>query len=585
MKSSREQSKNHNFENSISIKGQVWVEKENNSDLEKKLIQKFNSNIVFSKLLSKRNMSINQLQDYFNPKIKNILPDPNVFDGMEIATEKIVDLIQKKKKIGIFGDYDVDGSSATALLKNYFDEIGIESEFYIPDRQEEGYGPNVNAFKKLITNRCEIIITLDCGTTSINEIRFAKDNNIEVIIVDHHKEGQKLPDAFSIINPNKKKDNSKFKNLCATAVTFFLVISINRKLKKIKFFKKSSPNLIKFLDLVALATICDVMKLDLLNRAFVKQGLKVLNQTQNLGLQILCNESQLNNEVNDYHLGYILGPRINAGGRMGESPLAAKLLSTNEKSLAIKFSRKLNNFNLLRKQVEKKVENEASKLVKDNEQIICINSKGWHEGVIGIVASKLTEKFNRPSIVISEQESSSKASCRSVANFDIGEFIIQGIQCGIIESGGGHKMAGGFSIKSEKIHLLKEFVSSSYKKGRSDIIKYYDSEIKISSINYDLYRQIESLSPFGPGNSRPKFLVKDCFIKYSKIVGDYHFSCVLEDIYGNEIRGIAFNFAKYNVSEILNKQGLEVSVIASLQLNNWNEKEAIEFQIQDMFLC
>ncbi len=470
------------------------------------------------------------------------------------------------------------------ILCQYLKEIGIDYEFYIPDRQKEGYGPNINAFEKLITKECQIILTLDCGTTSFKEINFARKKNIDVIVVDHHKEGNGLPSAYAIVNPNKKKDKSNLKNLCAAAVTFFVIVSVNRKLKQSGFFKSSSPNLIEYLDLVALATVCDVVKLDLINRTFVKQGLKILNKSKNLGLISLLNEAQVKTDINDYHLGYILGPRINAGGRMGNSSLGAKLLLSTDQSIASVMAKRLDDYNSLRKKVEKIVESEAIKMVRENEKIICVNSKEWHEGVIGIVASKLTEKFNRPSIVISEQNTICKGSCRSIGDFDMGELILEALEIEILESGGGHKMAGGFSIRLDKIKKFKTFLDDKYRKSKKEIIKFYDSEIKLSSINNKLFFEVEKLSPFGPGNPRPKFLIRNCFLKYSKIVGENHLSCFFEDVYGNGIRGIAFNAVKNEISTIVDSNISEVDLICSIKLNRWNNDEKTELQIEDVII-
>ncbi len=579
-----EQSKNQNFKNLISVKYQEWLQKENDKKLENELCEKFNLNPIVSKLLSIRKIFPENIQNFFNPKIKNLLPDPSVLHDMDLATDKIVKLILKKKKIGIFGDYDVDGTTSTVILCHYLKEIGIDYEFYIPDRQKEGYGPNINAFEKLITKQCQIILTLDCGTTSFKEINFARKKNIDVIVVDHHKEGNGLPSAYAIVNPNKKNDKSNLKNLCAAAVTFFVIISVNRKLKQSGFFKSSSPNLIEYLDLVALATVCDVVKLDLINRTFVKQGLKVLNKSKNLGLISLLNETQVKTDINDYHLGYIIGPRINAGGRMGNSSLGAKLLLSSDQSIAGVMAKKLDDYNSLRKKVEKMVESEAIKMVRENEKIICVNSKEWHEGVIGIVASKLTEKFNRPSIVISEQNNICKGSCRSIADFDMGELILEALEIGILESGGGHKMAGGFSIKLDKIKKFKTFIDDKYRKSRKEITKFYDSEIKLSSINNEFFFEVEKLSPFGPGNPRPKFLIRNCFLKYSKIVGENHLSCFFEDVYGNGIRGIAFNAVKNEISTIVKSDISEVDLICSIKLNRWNNDEKVELQIEDVII-
>ena len=453
----------------ISVKKQYWFEKDFNSKKEKNFLEK-KINPVLSRLLSSRNVEANNFEDYMNPKIKNILPDPFILHDMVIATNKIVEIIKEKKKIGIFGDYDVDGSTSTALLSKYLREAGVEFEFYIPDRIKEGYGPNEDAFTRLVDSNCELIITLDCGTTAFKEIDFTNKKGVDVIVIDHHKQGKELPKAFAIVNPNKQSDNSNLVNLCAAGVTFFLLVSLNRELKKINFFKDGEPNLIFFLDLVALGTVCDLVKIDHLNRAFIKQGLRILNHSPNLGVSSILKESKIDSEVTDYHLGFVIGPRINAGGRVGKSSLGAELLLCNENKIANVMALRLGEFNNLRKKIEKAVEIKAVGMVHENDQIICVNSKNWHPGVIGIVASRLVEKFNRPSIVISEDEKLCRASCRSVLNFDIGDLIVKAVGEGLLLNGGGHKMAGGFTILKENIELFKAFLSDKYKKGASEII-------------------------------------------------------------------------------------------------------------------
>ena len=577
----QEQLKNK-FKKAISVKNQIWIEKNYDVSNELVLLNK-KLNPVLSKLLASRDVDPANLENFLNPKIKNLIPDPFVLSDMELATEKIIDFIEQKKKIGIFGDYDVDGSTSTALLSKYFKQIGVDYEFYIPDRQSEGYGPSIGAFEKMFKNGCELIITLDCGTTAFDEIKFIKNKGVEIIVIDHHKEGEMLPDAYAVVNPNKKKDLSNLKNLCAAGVTFFLLISLNRGLRGKKFFKFDPPNLIYYLDLVALGTICDVVKLDKINRAFVKQGLKIISSSSNLGISSIVTEAGIENEITDYHLGFIIGPRINAGGRVGKSSLGTELLLCNEKSLASVMALKLGEYNNIRKNIEQKVQFQALQKVNDDNKIICVSSLNWHPGVIGIVASKLTEKFNRPSIVISEEEEICKASCRSVYNFDIGELIVQAVGQGILISGGGHKMAGGFSILKKNINKLKEFLCDKFDKGNFNVEKLYDCSLNISMINLKLYDEIIKLSPFGPGNTKPRFLIKDCILSFVRIVGNNHHSLVISDTYGNKIKGIAFNTVNQDLGNFF--QGFSdeiVDIIVTLKDNFWGGERSIQIQVEDV---
>ncbi len=360
-----------------------------------------------------------------------------------------------------------------------------------------------------------------------------------------------------------------------------MLASVNRELKKKK--NLCIPDLLNYLDLVALATICDLVKLDLMNRAFVKQGLKILNNTKNNGLLSLINESGIKEKVSCYHLGYVIGPRINAGGRVGKSSKGTELLISSDKNLNFVMARQLNQYNVLRKKIELQVEKEAIRQVDVNAGIICVNSDNWHPGVIGIVASKLVEKFNKPSIVISENTEVCKASCRSVNDFDIGNLIIEAVEKKIIETGGGHKMAGGFSVKQHKITELKKFLIDKYNPKSFEYIKYYDYDLKLSSIDMDLHNEIQKISPFGIGNATPKFLIRDCIIKFPRVVGEKHLSCVVSDIYKNEFKSIAFNATENSMYDYISSNiGEMFSLIVAIFKNTWLDKESIELRIEDI---
>ncbi len=565
-----------------SVRNVRWKEKESDLKLKYTLQKKFGLNQIISKLLVSRGIDAESFKKFSNPLIKNIMPDPFVIDSMECATKKIVEFILTKKKIGLLGDYDVDGSASTAIMCSYLKELGVNFEFYIPDRIEDGYGPNIKIMDYFKNKGCDLIITLDCGTSSFKEINYIKKKHVEVIVVDHHKQGNNLPDAYAIVNPNKKNDNSNLKNLCAAGVTFFLLVSINRELRK-EMINFRNPNLLNYLDLVALATICDLVKLDLMNRAFVKQGLKILNKTKNDGLLALINESGIKEKVSCYHLGYVIGPRINAGGRVGKSSKGTELLVSSDKNLNFVMAKQLNEYNVLRKKIELKVEREALLQVDNSASIICVNSDDWHPGVIGIVASRLVEKFNKPSVVISEKIDICKASCRSVNDFDIGNLIIEAVEKKIIEKGGGHKMAGGFSVKKNRITDLKKFLRDKYNPKSFEHIKYYDCDLKLSSIDMNLYDEIQKISPFGIGNTTPKFLVRNCIIKFPRIVGEKHLSCFVSDIYENEFKSIAFNATENSINDYVGSNiGEMFDLIVAITKNNWLQREKIELRIEDV---
>ena len=415
---------------------------------------------------------------------------------MKKTTERILKAIELNEIIGIFGDYDVDGASSTALIGNYLKMIKQNFEIYIPDRKSEGYGPSIKSFKKLIDKKVSLIITVDCGTMSYEAIDFANKNNVDVIVLDHHQSEINLPKAYSIINPNRIDDQSNLNYLCAAGVCFMTLISINSNLRKLNwFFKKkiNEPNLLNFLDLVSLGTICDVVPLVGLNRAIVKQGLKIINLKKNLGLKTLLDLCKIETKASAYHLGYIIGPRINAGGRVGKCSHGANLLLNTNPKESFRIATELEKFNSDRKKLEKNLLSMALNTINRNinDPVLVLHGNQWHEGVIGIIASRLKDKFNKPVIIISLDNKIGKASARSIVGFDIGSIILAGVQNKMLIKGGGHKMAGGFSIEENKIELFKEFIIKKYKKKVDNNFEknklYLDSSISASALNYDFY--------------------------------------------------------------------------------------------------
>ena len=455
--------------NSLSISGKQWVYKKFDTSYVNFLKENYFLDEITARLLSIRNIDKKYVNLYLKPSIKNLVPNPNCLKDMEKTSLRILKAIDRKEKIGIFGDYDVDGASSTALLGNYFKLIKQDFEIYIPDRQSEGYGPSIKSFQKLINQKVSLIITVDCGTMSFEAIDFANSKNIDVIVLDHHQSEINLPKAFSIINPNRIDDSSNLNYLCAAGICFMTLISLNTLLRKSNWFRKKKikePDLINFLDLVSLGTICDVVPLIGLNRAIVKQGLKIINLKKNLGLKTLIDICKIESKTSTYHLGYIIGPRINAGGRVGKCSHGAKLLLNNNPKESFQIANELEKFNSERKKLEKDLLNVALNTVNKNinDPVLVLYGHDWHEGVIGIIASRIKDKFNKPTIIISLNNKIGKASARSIVGFDIGEVILSALQNKILIKGGGHKMAGGFSIEANKIEMFKEFIIKRFNK-------------------------------------------------------------------------------------------------------------------------
>ncbi len=578
--------------NSVSVTGKNWILKK--FDQEKIIYIKDNYSLdeITAKLLVLRNIKNDDINSFLNPSIKNFLPNPNILIDMEKSSSRTIKAIENKEKIGVFGDYDVDGASSTALLGRYFNELNLSYEIYVPDRKTEGYGPSVKGFKELIEKDVRIIFTVDCGTLSFEAIEFAKNKNIDVIVLDHHQSEINLPKAYSIINPNRIDDKSDLKYLCAAGVTFMFLVSINRHLRLIKWFQKNSkdePNLINYLDLVSLGTVCDVVPLVGLNRAIVKQGLKILKEKKNLGLKTLLDVCKVESNPSIYHLGYILGPRINAGGRVGKSSHGANLLLNSNAKEVFKLATELDSYNKERQHLEKslteKILNEAKNYTKD--PVLILQGENWHEGIIGIVASRIKEKFNKPTIIISITGDIGKASARSIVGFDIGSIIIAAAQEKILIKGGGHKMAGGFSINKSNIERFKEFVTNKFKKINKVLTQqttlFLDCKIAPSAINLEFYDKINVLSPFGSGNPEPKFIVEDLRPVNSKIVGERHIKSILISSEGTNIRTIAFNATDSELGAyLLKKDNRKFNIAGKLSLNEWRGEKNVEFIIDDI---
>ena len=577
---------------SLSLSGKNWVLKKYNQEDISFIKDNYALDEITSKLLSIRKIKKEEIVSFLNPLIKNVLPNPNNLIDMQKSTLRTIKAISNNEKIAIFGDYDVDGATSTALLGNYFSKLNLDYEIYIPDRKNEGYGPSIESFKKLINKKVKIIYTVDCGTLSYGAIDYAKTNNIDVIVLDHHQSEVNLPNAFSIVNPNRFDDKSDLQYLCAAGVSFMFLISLNRELRNTSWFTQNNilePNLIEYLDLVSLGTVCDVVPLVGLNRAIVKQGLEVIKMKKNLGIKTLLDICKIETKPSTYHLGFMLGPRINAGGRVGKCSHGANLLLNKDPKKSFKLASELDQYNKERQILEKDLLHKILNQTKNysNDPVLILSGNNWHEGVIGIVAARLKDKFNKPVIIISTKDGLGKASARSVVGFDIGSVIIAATQQDILLKGGGHKMAGGFSIKLENLDKLKEFVFRKFKNINMDLTSnkplLLDSVISPSAINLEFFNKVDLLSPFGSGNPEPKFAIKDVKMINGKIVGEKHVKSVLLGKDGSSIKTIAFNAVDSNLGEyLLTKNNKYFDIAGKLSLNEWKGQSNVEFIIDDI---
>jgi len=578
--------------NSLSVIGKNWISKEFSPEEINFFKTNFFIDEIIAKLLSIRKVKKEEIKSFLNPTIKNILPNPYVLKDMDTGIERTERAIINREKIGIFGDYDVDGATSTAILGKYFELLNIPFEIYIPDRKNEGFGPNEKAFLKFINLGVNLIFTVDCGTLSFEPIEFAKKNNIDVIILDHHQSEIKLPQAHSIINPNRFDDRSELDYLCAAGVCFMFLVALNKRLRDKKWFIKKSikePQLMSILDLVSLGTVCDVVPLIGLNRALVYQGLKIIKKKNNLGLKTLIEACNIEKNITAHDLGYVLGPRINAGGRVGKSTHGAKLLLNENPKNAFKLAADLNNYNkerqILEAELLKKILNTDYETSAD--PVVIIHGENWHEGIIGIIAARVKDKFNKPAIVISVNKGVGKGSGRSIHGFDLGSTVIGAVQAGLLIKGGGHKMAAGFTIDINKINKFKQFVFRKFNSININLEEkknyYFDAEIAPSAVNLDFFDKINILAPFGAGNPEPRFIIKGVKLVNSKIVAEKHIKIVLIGSDSSILKAISFNSVKTILGSYLLKKNINPFDIAGkLTLNEWRGRKNVEFIIDDI---
>ena len=564
----------------ISVSNKKWSERKIEQNLIEKCSQDNNFSNILSKLIISRNFS---KEEIFS--IKNNIALNNVFKFNKdfiLSSDLLKESIIKKEKICILGDYDVDGSASTALLVKFFKSINHPFFFYIPDREKDGYGATIETFKKLFKKKPKLIIMVDCGSNSIEAINFLNKKKIKSLVIDHHQINKPYPKARAIINPNKDNGYYKYNYLCATALTyFFLDIVINNMKKKNNFILKD------YLIFVLLATVCDVMPLRDINRVIAINALKNFSINKITGLKKIFEEVIKKNNLSIDDLGFIIGPILNSGGRLGHSDYATKLLSSENLKDVSNLSDKLINMNEKRKKIQERIIKsiDLKKIEKEKEKIILIYDPTFVEGLIGIVASKLKDKFNRPAIIMTISQDYIKGSVRSIFDFNIGIILKNALDKNLIIKGGGHRMAGGFVLKKNKLNDFKKFINFEYDKIKKNCTKnFYESKISSNSFNRLLFNEINGLNPYGTENPEPIFLFENLKIIKTKIFSEKHVSNILKSTNGYSINSIAFNCLDNNIGEYLLNYKKEISVIGSLKENFWNNKKNTQLVIKDIII-
>ncbi len=578
-----------------SVAGNRWVFRDVDDRQVQAIQQRFNFSELLARILSARGVEVDAAEYFLSPTLKNMMPDPFHYLDMDKAAQRVADAVVNGEKIGIFGDYDVDGATSSSLLKLFFEGLGAEAIIHIPNRIEEGYGPNEGAIQGLWDNGARVLITVDCGTVSYEPLAAAKRIGFDTIVVDHHIGGEQLPEAYAIINPCRLDESTPHRYLAAVGVSFMLAVAVQQKLRGMDFFAgKKEPNLMRFLDLVALGTICDVMPLTGANRAFVAQGLKVMAGRQNVGLAALCDVSKLSEKPGVFHLGFMLGPRINAGGRVGEAALGARLLTTHNPDEAREIAEHLDHLNQERRAIEVDLEEEATKIVEADgvdEPFLMPVGHGWHQGVVGIIASRLKERYNRPTAVVTVHDGIAKGSSRSITGVDLGAAIASASGMGLTLTGGGHAMAAGFTAEEAKLPELKKFLTERLRpqvENAGESMLKLDAVVNVNGITPQVAEEMEKASPFGTGNSEPRLIIADCrLIKTEELRGG-HVRCILDDGIGGKKRvyAMAFRSMEKDLGQFLIKsQGKRVHLAVRIRHAFWQGREKVDVQIDDAALA
>ena len=581
-----------------SAKGYVWKDRLAPTQSNKAIAisQRHNLSEVMGRVLAARNVDIENVEGHLNPSLKEMMPDPNNLLDMDKGAARIAKAIMSNEKIAVFGDYDVDGGSSCALLSRFIQAHGQQLRIYIPDRISEGYGPNPAAIERLVEEGAGVIVTVDCGITSHEALAPTGKMGCDVIIVDHHQADVVLPDVYAVINPNRQDDLSGLGNLAAAGVVFLLLVATLRVLRTHGYYSdgRKEPDLLKWLDIVALATVCDVVSLTGLNRAYVAKGLQVMAMRGNPGIRHLLDIANVKSAPDSYHLGFIVGPRINAGGRIGDAALGALMLSTEDDEEAARIAGLLDGFNKARRELETGMLEEASALAdqalekEPDLPITIVGSKSWHKGLVGLLASRLKDKLNRPALAISwNEKGEGTGSARSVPGLDIGAAIRKAVEKGHLIKGGGHAMAAGLTVSAEKYGeleaFLQEFLRNDYLGARDSAELKIDGALTPRAANLELMAQLDRAGPYGPGNPSPRFVFPAQRCNYAKIVGDSHVSCSLTAGDGSKIDGIAFRAAETEVGRLLlESAGMPIHVAGQLKMNSWGGRERIQLVISDV---
>lgn len=576
------------LEVSRSFTGMRWVAREGDERLALALAQRHGLPDILARSLASRGVGLDDAAGFLAPKLRESLPDPYRFKDMEAAALRMTVAIMGEERIAVFGDYDVDGATSSALLLRFARAAGRALRLYVPDRLREGYGPNAPAMRKLAGEGVKLVVCVDCGATAHEALAAAKEAGVDVIVLDHHATEAVMPPAFALVNPNRLDEDRAYGNLAAVGVTYLFVVAVNRALREAGWYSASrrEPDLLSFLDLVALGTVCDVVKLTGLNRAFVAQGLRVMAKRGNAGLAALAAAAGCRPVLDAFAAGFQLGPRVNAGGRVGESDLGAKLLATEDASVAQTLAQHMHALNEERRIIEAGILADVDEMAFAEESpLVFASSERWHPGVIGIVASRLKEKYHRPALVVALQGEIGKGSGRSVGGIDLGAHVLAARQAGLLVNGGGHAMAAGLTVERAKLGALREFLTARI--GRQIAAEplvpslALDGLATAGGLHVEFLEQMAGLGPFGAGNPEPRFALADCRIVRASVVGEKHVSVIVSQG-GATLRGIAFRAMDTDLGlALLSLKGRPCHLAGHVRLDAWQGQKRVQIHLDD----
>jgi single-stranded-DNA-specific exonuclease len=551
---------------------------------------------LLARILAGRNVEADAVDAFLDPSIKRAMPDPNVLTAMKEAAERIADAVTRGESVAIFGDYDVDGATSVALLARYLRQCGLDPIIHIPDRLFEGYGPNVEAVRALAERGATLLVCVDCGTTSIEPLAEAKKLGVDVVVIDHHQADEELPPAVAIVNPNRRDDLSGLGHLAAVGLVFMTVVAVNRVLRARGFWTAERPqlDLLTLLDDVALGTVADVVPLIGLNRAFVAKGLIALRRRERPGHVSLMDVARLSSPPEAWHLGFLLGPRINAGGRIGRADLGVRLLLEDDPIAAAKIAAELDRLNRERQAIEQDTlaQAEAEALaalgIEEKGAVVVTAAEGWHPGVVGLVAARLKEKFGRPAFAIAlEPGGIGTGSGRSIAGVDIGRAVRRAVADGLLLKGGGHAMAAGVTLKKGSLAPLRAFLEATLgadvEAARRTNGLLIDGAVTAAAADAGLVAMIARAAPFGAGNPEPVLALPAHTVTYAEEVGQLHMKVRLKSADGAGVNAIAFRAAGQKLGIALrNSRGRRVHAAGSFSLDRWQGGERVQFKLTDI---